>query len=70
MTDKFNALTVVLAEDISDDDAQALIAAIKQLRGVLTVSGNVSDIHSHVAEARARQKIGDAVWKAIYGAQP
>lgn len=43
MTDRFNALTVVLEKDIREDDAQALLSAIGQLRGVLTVSGNVAD---------------------------
>lgn len=33
MTDRFHTLTVVLEHDMRDDDAQALISAIGQLRG-------------------------------------
>lgn len=58
MTERFNALTVVLEEDLRADDAEALIAAIGQLRGVLSVSGNVADITTHTAQERARHELG------------
>jgi hypothetical protein len=32
MTDRFNALTVVLEKDIRKDDAQAIMSAIMQLK--------------------------------------
>lgn len=57
MTDRYHSFTVVLVNDTRDDDAEATIAAIKQLRGVLTVSGNVSDVAFIVAETRARREL-------------
>lgn len=64
MTDRFHTLTVVLETDRRDDDAEYLMAAIRQLRGVLSVTGNVADIGSHMAEERAkavvRQRLYDA----------
>lgn len=66
MTDRFNSLTVVLERDIREDDAEALINAINQLRGVLSVSGNVSDVTSHIAEERAKREIGDKLWSVLY----
>lgn len=67
MTDRFHSLTVVLAADTRDDDAKATIDAIMQLRGVLTVEGNVSNlIDVHVAEKRVRHEIGNALFEVIY----
>jgi hypothetical protein len=43
MTDRYNYLTVALETDIRSDDAEALIAAIRMLRGVLKVEPNVTD---------------------------
>ena len=40
MTDRYNILTVALEKDLRDDDAQALINAIKMMRGVADVAGN------------------------------
>lgn len=66
MTDRYNALTVVLEKDIRDDDAEALLAAIRQLRGVLSVSGNVADLDSHLAQERARHDLGEKLWRVLY----
>lgn len=66
MTDRFNSLTVVLDRDIREDDAEALLNAIRQLRGVLSVTGNVSDVGSHIAEERVRRELGDKLWEVLY----
>lgn len=68
MTDRYNSLTVVLETDIRDDDAQALLSAISQFRGVLSVSGNVSDIAAHVAQTRARAELEQKLWDALHPA--
>lgn len=66
MTDRYNALTVVLEQDIRDDDAEPLIEAIKMLRGVLDVQGNVSSANFFVAQSRAdrewREKLRKLIW--------
>ena len=54
MTDRFATLTVALERDIREDDAEALISAIKMLRGVLDVRGDVADQAHYVAESRVR----------------
>lgn len=66
MTDRFNSLTVVLEQDIREDDAETIIAAIRQLRGVLIVTGNVSDITTHVAKERARHELGERLLEVLY----
>lgn len=65
MTDRFHSLTVVFERNIRDDDAQATIDAIKQLRGVLTVEGNVSDIVEFVAEERVRREMHAAMMNIV-----
>lgn len=66
MTDRYNTLTVVLEKDIRDDDAEALLTAIRQLRGVLSVSGNVADLTAHMAEERSKRELGDKLWQVLY----
>ena len=57
MTDRINALTVVLTDDWREDDVQSLIEAIKLLKGVLRVSPNVADLDNYVAEERAKHEL-------------
>jgi inosine-uridine nucleoside N-ribohydrolase len=66
MTDRFNALTVVLEQDIREDDAQAIIAAISQLRGVASVEGNVADMHSHIAKEQALHELRGKMMDIIF----
>ncbi len=54
MTDRINALTVVLAEDMRDDDCEYVINAIRMIRHVLAVEPHVTDHNSYVAEMRVR----------------
>ena len=65
MTDRLNAITVVLDHDIRDDDAEPLLNAIRMLRGVLEVTPHVADYASHVAESRARQAWRERILKIL-----
>ncbi len=65
MTDRLNSLTVVLDHDYRDDDAESLILAIMQFRGVLSVKGNVADIVSHTAEMRVKTELRSALFKLL-----
>lgn len=62
MTDRIEALTVVLDAPTREDDLDALIAAIKQLRGVADVGKHVASIDGYIAQTRATQE----VWRAIF----
>jgi len=66
MTDSYNTLTVVLENDIRTDDAIHLLNAIKMLKGVLAVNGNVSSPSDYMATERAkntiRQQLKDVIW--------
>ncbi len=67
MTDRLNALTVVLEVDIRDDDAEPLIAAIRMLRGVQSVEPRVADSRDHIAYMRARTDIGGKLFDVLSG---
>lgn len=66
MTDRYNALTVVLDQDIRDDDAEKLMQAILQLRGVISVDGNVVNIGDYTAFQRARSDLAQKLWEVLY----
>lgn len=66
MTDRYNALVVTLEKDTRDDDAEFLINAIKMLKGVLSVKGNISDFEQHTAEERVRAELGQKLLDVIY----
>jgi len=66
MTDRYSTLTVALEKDIREDDAQALIDAIRMLRGVADVAGNVYDSAQWLAETRVRRDLGERVLAVVY----
>jgi hypothetical protein len=66
MTDRINSITVVLESDLRDDDAEDILSAIKQLRGVLSVTGNVAELDDHIAQQRVRHELGQKLWSVIY----
>ena len=65
MTDRINYLTVALEKDTRDDDAEALLNAIRQLRGVADVKPNVVNSGDWLAETRVRQDLADKLWAVL-----
>ena len=57
MTDRVKALTVVLDKDVRIDDVEALMDAIKMLKGVRKVTPEVANVADHVADMRARGEV-------------
>lgn len=66
MTDRLNGVFVVFEKDIRTDDAESIIAAIGQIRGVLSVQGNVVDAVDYVAYERARAWWREAVVNLLW----
>lgn len=56
MTDRVNALLVVLDKDIRTDDIGSLVNAIKCIKHVVDVKLNIADVNSHIAKATAKQE--------------
>lgn len=48
-----------------EDDAQPIIDAIAQLRGVVSVSGNVTDAMTYVASETAKSELRKKLWDAL-----
>ena len=65
MTDRYNYLTVVLAQDTRSDDAEPLVEAIKQMRGVVEVRPNVTAPGDFAAYSRARSELTEKLWAAL-----
>ena len=66
MTDRYHSLTVVLEHDTRSDDAEPLMKAITQLRGVLSVTGIVTDIAAHMAQNRAQHELREKLYEILY----
>ncbi len=65
MTDRVNALTVVLDKDMRVDDIEHMIAAISMLKGVKKVSMHITDVADHVADVRAKREVRDKLYALI-----
>lgn len=65
MTDRFHSFTVILENDIREDDAEALINAIKQFKGVLDVRGNISDSELAIAKGRVKAELAKKLWNVL-----
>lgn len=58
MTDRVNAITVVLKKDTRTDDVEQLLNAILMLKGVENVKLNVSDLcEKYIAEVRVKSDL-------------
>ena len=66
MTDRYHGLVVVLDKDMRTDDAEPLMQAIRQMRGVLSVGGEVADLTTHTAYMRAKRELESKLWEVLY----
>jgi len=66
MTNRINALVVVLDEDIREDDVQSLVDAIKHFNHVVSVDMNIADLAAHLAYQRARSELRSKLWGVLY----
>ena len=65
MTTRHRGYVVVLERDIREDDAAATIAALKRIRGVLTVKAVETTPEAMIAESRAWADVQRRVYKAL-----
>jgi hypothetical protein len=57
MTTRLRGLTVLFEQDIREDDAERIVAAIRCLRNVLDVMPIEAGIDSMLAERRAKHEL-------------
>lgn len=66
MTDRLKGVLVTFQHDIRVDDAEAVISAIKMVKGVIAVDPVPSNIETHMAETRVRLELGGKIWNVLY----
>ena len=66
MTDRVHALTVMLEHEYRDDDVQAIIDAIKMVRGVLKVEPHITDINFHTAREQAKHELREEMRAVLW----
>jgi len=65
MTDRHIGYIVTLAEDLRSDDAEQTIIALKQIKGVVSVTPIVGDASSAMMLERARMDLRQKLWSAL-----
>ena len=67
MTDRINAIVVILEKDMREDDAEPLLNAIRTMRGVLDVRTNIADpLLEPIIRMRMSVEIMDVLRKIFY----
>ncbi len=67
MTDRHSGYIVVLEADKREDDAEAVITALRMVKGVLSVKPIDADVNTQIAETRVRSEIASKLFEVIYG---
>jgi hypothetical protein len=67
VTDRHSGYVVTLAADVRDDDAQAIITALRMVRGVISVEPVIADIQSLIAESRRDLEWREALRAMVQG---
>lgn len=57
MTDRHAGYVITLAQDIREDDAEAILTALRMIKGVLSVEPVVADIEVSIAQRRERSEL-------------
>ncbi len=65
MTDRHSGYVVVLERDMREDDAAATLAAIQQIKGVLTVEPVVASGMDQINHLRAKREMQDKIFEAL-----
>ncbi len=65
MSDTFSGLLVILDENISQETAEAIINAIRQIKHVLDVQSHATTFDVSIAELRARTKLKQQIWDVL-----
>lgn len=66
MSDRVHAITVVLEAGVREDDAAPILDAIRQIRGVESVTAAPVDaLDLHIATSRVRSAISARLWNAL-----
>lgn len=65
MTERHSGYVVTLTQDIREDDADAILNALRMVKGVLSVEPVVGEPASFVTETRVRSEIREKLFALI-----
>jgi len=65
MTDRLNGVTITFEKDIRDDDAEAILDAMKMIRGVAHVEPNIVTIDDWMSRRQVKSDIRDKLYDFI-----
>ena len=66
MTDRLKGLTVAFDRDIREDDAEAIVNAIKMIKGVLDVQPSYATSDDWIVEERVRRELYGKLLGVLY----
>ena len=66
MTDRYLTLTVLLKKETREDDAEHILNAIRMIKGVEMVEGNIADRNQWAVESRVRIELGQRLMDVLY----
>lgn len=67
MSDRVRHLTITLDDDIRVDDLEAIVSAIRHVRGVASVEHHAVTAADHLARQAVRAEVQQQLHDAIYG---
>jgi len=65
MTDRHVGYVVTLDREVREDDAEAIITAIRMIKGVIGVEPVLQSPDHHIAVMKAKRDIEDRLWTAL-----
>lgn len=65
MTTRLKGALIVFEKDIREDDAEPMLAAIAQIRGVLKVTRVEADHNDYIARIRVRSELQQRLWDVL-----
>lgn len=66
MSERFNTITVVLEDDVSEEHIDVITSAISMIRGVLSAKANQVDIESdYIAELRVKSVLRRKLFEVL-----
>ncbi len=65
MTQRYKAFLVTLANDIREDDADAILTALRMVKGVLDVSPVGADMNDHTIRTRVLSEVQDKLHRLL-----
>jgi hypothetical protein len=70
MSDRIKGVVVAFEKEMHEDDANRIVRAIMQLRGVAAVGLSVDNSDDFINRARVRSELSDKLWSVLHTKEP